>query len=175
MATLPAIFSEFEREVLRERTRRSCGVWRQNGRRLGWSATVTVHASEIRKLYRAGRQQLEIDRRLKVARNLVRARSPSNFYEEPYCTDSSNIYIRRTNKFDRLRRPTPTGRNRRCGVPVFWIPPEALRTLKPWKIEAAVKRTTTLQIERMLAVGVSGCGPDTRFHRCLFHEFRERY
>jgi DNA invertase Pin-like site-specific DNA recombinase len=72
MAGLLAIFSEFEREVLRERTRAGLAHARRNGKRLGRPATAAVHASEIRKLHRAGVSKSEIARRLKIGRTSVR-------------------------------------------------------------------------------------------------------
>jgi DNA invertase Pin-like site-specific DNA recombinase len=53
MAGLLAIFAEFEREILRERTRAGLAHARQNGMRLGRPATAAVHAAEIRKLHQA--------------------------------------------------------------------------------------------------------------------------
>jgi DNA invertase Pin-like site-specific DNA recombinase len=72
MAGLLAIFSEFEREVLRERTRAGLAHARQNGKRLGRPATVAIHAAEIRKLHRAGISKSEIARRLNIGRTSVR-------------------------------------------------------------------------------------------------------
>jgi len=54
MAGLLAIFAEFEREILRERTRAGLAHARQNGKRLGRPATAAIHTAEIRKLQRAG-------------------------------------------------------------------------------------------------------------------------
>src|SRR4051812_14924641 len=48
MAGLLAIFAEFEREVLRERTRAGLAEARQNGKRLGRPETAARHASEDR-------------------------------------------------------------------------------------------------------------------------------
>jgi DNA invertase Pin-like site-specific DNA recombinase len=70
MAALLAVFAEFEREILRERTR--AGLAHQNGKRLGRPATAALHAAEIRKLHRAGVSKSEIDRRLQVGRTSVR-------------------------------------------------------------------------------------------------------
>jgi DNA invertase Pin-like site-specific DNA recombinase len=72
MAGLLAIFAEFEREILRERTRAGLAHARQNGKRLGRPATAAVHAVEIRKLHRAGISKSEIARRLNVGRTSVR-------------------------------------------------------------------------------------------------------
>jgi putative DNA-invertase from lambdoid prophage Rac len=72
MAGLLAIFAEFEREILRERTRAGLAHARENGQRLGRPATAAVHAAEIRKLYRAGISKSEIARRVRIGRTSVR-------------------------------------------------------------------------------------------------------
>ena len=72
MAGLLAIFAEFEREILRERTRAGLAHARQNGKRLGRPATAAAHAAEIRKLHRAGVSKSEIARRLQIGRTSVR-------------------------------------------------------------------------------------------------------
>src|ERR1700683_497458 len=54
MAALLAVFAEFEREILRERTRAGLAHARQSGQRLGRPMTAGLHAAEIRKLHRAG-------------------------------------------------------------------------------------------------------------------------
>src|SRR5258705_1606796 len=54
MAGLLAIFAEFEREILRERTRAGLAQARLNGQRLGRPLTAGLQAAEIRKLYHAG-------------------------------------------------------------------------------------------------------------------------
>jgi putative DNA-invertase from lambdoid prophage Rac len=72
MAGLLAIFAEFEREILRERTRAGLAQARQNGKRLGRPITAGLHSAEIRKLYRAGIAKAEIARRLQIGRTSVR-------------------------------------------------------------------------------------------------------
>ena len=72
MAGLLAIFAEFEREILRERTRAGLAHARQNGKRLGRPETAVAHAAEIGKLYRAGVSKSEIARRLQIGRTSVR-------------------------------------------------------------------------------------------------------
>src|SRR5664279_3855404 len=72
MAGLLAIFAEFEREILRERTRAGLAHAREKGKRLGRPATAVIHAEEIRKLHRAGISKSEIARRLRVGRTSVR-------------------------------------------------------------------------------------------------------
>src|SRR6202050_5550500 len=72
MAGLLAIFAEFEREILRERTRGGLAHARENGKRLGRPATTALHAAEMRKLQRAGVSKSEIARRLQIGRTSVR-------------------------------------------------------------------------------------------------------
>jgi len=72
MAGLLAIFAEFEREILRERTRAGLAQARQNGQRLGRPVTAGLHATEVRKLNRAGISKSEIARRLQIGRTSVR-------------------------------------------------------------------------------------------------------
>jgi len=72
MAGLLAIFAEFEREVLRERTRAGLAQARQNGKRLGRPETAARHATEVRKLRRAGLSKSAIARRLQIGRTSVR-------------------------------------------------------------------------------------------------------
>lgn len=72
MAGLLAIFAEFEREILRERTRAGLAQARLNGKQLGRPLTARLHAAEIRKLHRAGVAKAEIARRLQIGRTSVR-------------------------------------------------------------------------------------------------------
>jgi DNA invertase Pin-like site-specific DNA recombinase len=72
MAGLLAIFAEFEREVLRERTRAGLAHARERGKRLGRPATAAIHTAEIRELHRARVSKSEIARRLNVGRTSVR-------------------------------------------------------------------------------------------------------
>jgi putative DNA-invertase from lambdoid prophage Rac len=72
MAGLLAIFAEFEREILRERTRAGLVQARLNGKQLGRPMTAGLHSAEIRKLYRAGVAKAEIARRLQIGRTSVR-------------------------------------------------------------------------------------------------------
>jgi putative DNA-invertase from lambdoid prophage Rac len=72
MAGLLAVFAAFEREVLGERVRAGLAHARQNGKRLGRSLTAGLHASQIRKLHRAGLSKSEISRRLNIGRTSVR-------------------------------------------------------------------------------------------------------
>jgi DNA invertase Pin-like site-specific DNA recombinase len=72
MAGLLAIFAEFEREILRERTRAGLAHARESGKRLGRPLTAGLQAAEIRKLHRAGVSKSEIARRLQIGRTSVR-------------------------------------------------------------------------------------------------------
>ena len=72
MAGLLAVFSEFEREILRERVRAGLAHARQNGQVLGRPATAALHSAEVRKLYRTGVSKAEIARRLDIGRTSVR-------------------------------------------------------------------------------------------------------
>ena len=72
MAGLLAIFAEFEREILRERTRAGLVQARQNGKRLGRPITAGLHADQIRQLHRSGISKSEISRRLQIGRTSVR-------------------------------------------------------------------------------------------------------
>jgi len=72
MAAMLAVFAAFEREVLQERTRAGLAQARANGKRLGRPATAAVHATEVRKLHRAGVSKSEIARRLEIGRTSVR-------------------------------------------------------------------------------------------------------
>lgn len=72
MAGLLAIFAEFEKEILRERTRAGLAHARQNGKRLGRPMTAGLHAADIRRLHCAGVSKSEIARRLQIGRTSVR-------------------------------------------------------------------------------------------------------
>jgi DNA invertase Pin-like site-specific DNA recombinase len=72
MAGLLAVFAEFEREILRERTRAGLTQARLNGKQLGRPLTAALHAAEIRKLHGAGVAKAAIARRLQIGRTSVR-------------------------------------------------------------------------------------------------------
>src|SRR5437867_4213530 len=72
LAGLLAVFAEFEREILRERTRAGLAQARLNGKRLGRPETAGLQAAEIRKLHRVGTSKSEIARRLQIGRTSVR-------------------------------------------------------------------------------------------------------
>jgi DNA invertase Pin-like site-specific DNA recombinase len=68
IARLLAIFTEFDREILRERTPVGLANVRQNCKRLGLPATAAKHAAEVRKLYGPGITKAEIARPLQIGR-----------------------------------------------------------------------------------------------------------
>lgn len=72
MAGLLAMFAEFERGILRERTRAGLAQTRQNGKPLGRPATAALHAADVYKLNRTGVSKSESARRLRVGRTSVR-------------------------------------------------------------------------------------------------------
>lgn len=72
MAAMLAVFAAFEQEVLQERTRAGMAHARQSGKRLGRPATAAAHATEVRRLHRAGISKSEIARRLNIGRTSVR-------------------------------------------------------------------------------------------------------
>jgi putative DNA-invertase from lambdoid prophage Rac len=72
MAGLLSVFAQFEREILRDRTRAGLAHARQSGKRLGRPMTASLHAAEVRKLYRAGVSKSEIARRVQIGRTSVR-------------------------------------------------------------------------------------------------------
>ena len=72
LAGLLAIFAEFEREILQERTKAGLAHAREDGKRLGRPATAAIHATEVRKLHCAGLSKSEIARRLEIGRTSVR-------------------------------------------------------------------------------------------------------
>ena len=82
MAGLLAIFAEFEREILRERTRAGLAHARQNGKRLGRPETAALHTAEIRELHLAGVSKSEIARRLQIGRTSVRRILATYFTEK---------------------------------------------------------------------------------------------
>src|SRR5580658_82787 len=72
MAGLLSVFAQFEREILRDRTRAGLAYARQSGKRLGRPMTASLHIAEVRKLYRAGVSKSEIARRVQIGRTSVR-------------------------------------------------------------------------------------------------------
>ena len=72
MAGLLAIFSEFERDILRERTRAGLAHARENGKRPGRPTTAGLKAADVHTLHRAGIAKAEIARRLHIGRTSVR-------------------------------------------------------------------------------------------------------
>jgi len=72
MAGLLAVFAEFEREILRERTRAGLAHARRSGKRLGRPPTAAQKANQVRNLYSKNISKAEIARRLNIGRTSVR-------------------------------------------------------------------------------------------------------
>jgi putative DNA-invertase from lambdoid prophage Rac len=72
MAGLLSVFAAFEHDVLRERVRAGLAEARLKGKKLGRPVTATLHAGQVRKLYRSGVSKAEIARRLNIGRTSVR-------------------------------------------------------------------------------------------------------
>jgi putative DNA-invertase from lambdoid prophage Rac len=72
MAGLLSVFSQFEREIMRERIRAGLSYARLQGKRLGRPPTVAQNAAAVRKLFRQGISKSEIARRLEMGRTSVR-------------------------------------------------------------------------------------------------------
>ena len=72
MAGLLSVLSEFEQEILRERTRVGLAQVRLSGKRLAWPATAAMHIAGIRELHRAAVSKSEIARRVQTGRTSVR-------------------------------------------------------------------------------------------------------
>lgn len=72
MAGLLAVFSEFEREILRERVKAGLARARERGRRLGCPLSAGKKLPQVRALYSRGLPKSEIARRLGIGRTSVR-------------------------------------------------------------------------------------------------------
>jgi DNA invertase Pin-like site-specific DNA recombinase len=82
MAGLLAVFAEFEREILRDRTRAGLARARHNGKRLGRPQTASLQAADVRMLHRAGVSKADIARRLQIGRTSVRRILATYFKEK---------------------------------------------------------------------------------------------
>src|ERR1035438_3526953 len=81
MAGLLAIFAEFEKEILRERTRAGLAHARENGKRLVRPETAALHTAEIWRLHQAGVSKAEIARQLRGRAHLSTP-NPGRFLPE---------------------------------------------------------------------------------------------
>ena len=72
MAGMPAIFAEFEREILRERVRAGIAQARKEGRPHGRPRTASLKADEVCRLKAERLSHAEIARRLGIGRTSVR-------------------------------------------------------------------------------------------------------
>jgi DNA invertase Pin-like site-specific DNA recombinase len=72
LAGMLSVFSEFERDILRERVRAGIAANRKRGNPHGRPATVQAQSSKIKKLFAEGLSKREIAKRLNVARSSIR-------------------------------------------------------------------------------------------------------
>ena len=72
LATMLAVFAEFERDMLRERVRGGLERVRREGKRLGRPPTAASHATEVRALRARTLTHAEIARRLGIGESSVR-------------------------------------------------------------------------------------------------------
>lgn len=72
MASLLAVFSQFERDVLRERVKAGIAHARQQGRPHGRPKSAAVKANEVRTLFTQGMSQSTIAKKLEISRTSVR-------------------------------------------------------------------------------------------------------
>ena len=72
MAGMLAVFSEFEREILRDRVKAGIAQARREGKSHGRPATVTAHSEAIRMMLSQGVSKREIAKRLGISRTSVR-------------------------------------------------------------------------------------------------------
>lgn len=72
LATMLAVFAEFERDMLRERVRSGLDRVRREGKRLGRPPTATSHAAEVRALRARQLSQAEIAHRIGIGESSVR-------------------------------------------------------------------------------------------------------
>ncbi len=72
MASLLAVFAEFERDLLRERVKAGIAHARKAGRPHGRPNSTASYAAKVQVLLKAGMTKSEIARRLKISRTSVR-------------------------------------------------------------------------------------------------------
>ena len=72
MAGLLAIFSEFEREILRERVKAGIAHARSQGKPHGRPTIITNYAVKVREMFNDGLSKSEISRKLDLSRTSVR-------------------------------------------------------------------------------------------------------
>ena len=72
MAGMLAVFSEFEREILRDRVKAGIAQARSQGKPHGRPITVAAHADEIKALVAQGVSKREIAKRFDISRTSVR-------------------------------------------------------------------------------------------------------
>jgi DNA invertase Pin-like site-specific DNA recombinase len=67
-----AVFSEFERDILRDRVKAGIAQARKEGRPHGRPPTVAQHSPEIKRLFKKGVSKRQIAKRLNISRASVR-------------------------------------------------------------------------------------------------------
>jgi len=72
MAGLLAVFSEFEREILRERVKAGIAHARNKGKTHGRPPSAKKHKEQVISLYKEGKNKSEIARKLGISRTSVR-------------------------------------------------------------------------------------------------------
>lgn len=72
MAGLLSVFSEFEREILKERVKAGIAHARAQGKNHGRPLTASLLADKIKSLYAEGMSKSDIARKLKIGRTSVR-------------------------------------------------------------------------------------------------------
>lgn len=72
LATMLAVFAEFERDMLRERVRGGLERARRDGTRLGRPATAASHAKQVRTLRERALTHAEIARAVGISETSVR-------------------------------------------------------------------------------------------------------
>jgi hypothetical protein len=72
LAGMLAVFTEFERDILRDRVKAGIAQARKEGRPHGRPPTITKHSSEVRRLFQEGVSKREIAKMLGISRTSVR-------------------------------------------------------------------------------------------------------
>jgi len=72
MAGMLAVFSEFEREILKDRVKAGIAQARREGKPHGRPTTVAAHSEAIREMLAQGVSKREIAKRLGISRTSVR-------------------------------------------------------------------------------------------------------
>jgi len=71
MVGLLSVFAEFERDIIRERVKAGIAQARSEGKQHGRPQTASKKITEVKRLYKKGRNKSEIARELKISRGSV--------------------------------------------------------------------------------------------------------